>query len=87
MILHFINTNNSTRNRVIAQVSSEKEAYKEISKFLQEHNYKSYYTRTWYPKENIKRHDVGSWSEFFDLELEEGECFSKMKEEGEEQLC
>lgn len=84
MILHFINTNNSTRNRIIAQVASEKEAYEEIAKFLKEHNYKSYYTRTWYPKENVKRHDVGSWSEFFDLELEKGEQFENKNKEGEE---
>lgn len=84
MILRFVNNNNKTRTRVIAKVNSEKEAYEEISKFLQEHNYTSYYTRTWYPKENIKRHDVGSWSEFFDLELEEGETFEKNNKEGEE---
>lgn len=83
MILRFVNDNDATRTRIIAQVKSEKEAFKEISKFLEEHNYTSYYTRVWYPQENIKRHDVGSWSEFFDLELEEGDFFKRNNEEGE----
>ena len=86
MILRFVNTNNEARTRVIAQVSSEKEAHQEIANFLKEHNYTSYYTRIWYPKENIKRHDVGSWSEFFDLELEDGEQFENNNKEGENQL-
>ena len=33
--------------RVIAEVQNEQEAMKEIKKFLDDHNYKSYYTRTW----------------------------------------
>lgn len=35
-----------------------------IKAFLEKHNYKSYYTRTW-EKNGITWYDVGSWSEFF----------------------
>ena len=32
--------------------------------FLDEHNYKSYYTRSW-EHNGLKWYDVGSWTEFF----------------------
>lgn len=35
-----------------------------IKDFLQKHNYKSYYTRSW-ERNGIKWYDVGSHSEFF----------------------
>ena len=76
MILKFVNTYDSSRTRVIAKVKTEQEAFKAIHKFLEEHNYKSYYTRIWY-EDNIKKYDVGSYSEFFHLELEEGEKFEQ----------
>ena len=41
-------------------------ALKEISAFLNRHNYKSYYTRYWNSGE-ITIFDVGSWSECFKL--------------------
>ena len=50
--------------RLIAEVSTEEEAFKEINKFLDEHNYKSYYFRTWMSN-GVKYFDVGSWSERF----------------------
>lgn len=50
--------------RLIAEVADEKEAFKEISKFLDEHNYVSYYTRTWM-ENGRKKYDVGSHTEFF----------------------
>ena len=74
MILKFVNIENSSRTRVIANVKTEQEAFSEIHKFLEEHNYKSYYTRTWFHN-NVKIHDVGSYTEFFHLELEDGEKF------------
>ena len=82
MILRFVSYSNPKGTRVITTVKNEKEAFKEINKFLHEHRYKSYYTRTWNIEPNIKRHDVGSYTEFFDLELEEGENFGD--EVGEE---
>ena len=42
-------------------------AYAVIDKFLDDHNFKSYYKRVW--KENGRtKVDVGSWSEFFYVE-------------------
>lgn len=43
----------------------EAEASKKINQFLDEHNFKSYYTRTWNTEDGNKHYDVGSWSEFF----------------------
>jgi hypothetical protein len=56
--------------RVIAEVANEEEAFKEIHKFLDEHNYKSYYTRTWMV-DGRKKFDVGSHTEFFYLDTNE----------------
>lgn len=39
-----------------------------IKQFLDEHNYKSYYTRTW-DSDGWRHYDVGSWSEFFHWQL------------------
>ena len=39
-------------------------AYKIIDKFLDDHNFKSYYKRVWEENGRTKV-DVGSWSEFF----------------------
>ena len=39
--------NSYGKKRVIAEVQNEQEAMKEIKKFLDDHNYKSQYTRTW----------------------------------------
>ena len=84
MILKFVNTYNSSRTRVIARVKTEQEAFTEINKFLKAHNYKSYYTRIWY-EDNIKKYDVGSYTEFFHLELEDGEKFENKIGENNEQ--
>ena len=54
--------------RVIAEVQNEQEAMKEIKKFLDDHKYKSYYTRSWIAN-GRKWYDVGSHSEFFILDL------------------
>lgn len=59
--------------RIIAEISSLDEANIEIDKFLEEHNYISYYRRLWNESDNRMVIDVGSWSEFFVLEKEEVE--------------
>lgn len=59
--------------RIIAEISSLDEANIEIDKFLEEHNYISYYRRLWNESDNRMVIDVGSWSEFFVLEREEVE--------------
>ena len=43
---------------------NDKEVHETINKFLDEHNYKSYYTRMWY-EDGMTWFDVGSHSEFF----------------------
>ena len=58
--------NSYGEERVIAEVQNEQEAMKEIHKFLDDHNYKSYYTRTW-EYNGVKYFDVGSWSELMVL--------------------
>lgn len=53
--------------RVIAEVDTYCEACKEINKFLDEHNFKSYYQRLWEKDDRVYM-DVGSHYEFFFLE-------------------
>lgn len=53
--------------RVIAEPSNREEVNKEINKFLDDHNFKSYYTRVW-EEDGRLVFDVGSWSEVFYLE-------------------
>ena len=56
--------NSRHKEREIGTTVDMQEAYKIIDKFLDEHNFKSYYKRTWEENGRIKV-DVGSWSEFF----------------------
>ena len=51
-------------HRLLATDVTEDEAYREMQKFMDEHNFTSYYTRSW-EKDDIKTYDVGSWTEFF----------------------
>ena len=67
MILKF---DNSYTEREIGRPQSEQEARRIIQDFLEKHNYKSYYTRTWV-QDGVKIFDVGSWTQFFKLYLEE----------------
>lgn len=67
MILYFENSFGKLRE--IAQPKDCAEASAAINQFLKEHNYTSYYTRTWInPKNSADTiFDVGSHSEFFHL--------------------
>lgn len=49
---------------LLATDVTEEEAYKEMQKFMDEHNFKSYYTRSWQVND-ITTYDVGSWTEYF----------------------
>ena len=51
-------------HRLLVPDVTEDEALKEVKKFMDEHNFKSYYTRSW-ETDGVKWYDVGSWSEFF----------------------
>ena len=59
--------NSKHKKRVIATPSNIEEVYKEINKFLNEHNFKCYYIRTWKSNGRLV-FDVGSHTEFFYLE-------------------
>ena len=50
--------------RLLAKDVTEKEVAALGKAFMDEHNFKSYYVRTW-ERDGIKWYDVGSWSEFF----------------------
>lgn len=60
--------NSLGNKKVIGQANNKKEAFKIIDDFLDNHNYKCYYKRTW-EKDGFTIVDVGSWSEFFYIEL------------------
>lgn len=60
--------------RLIAECQTVQEVHKEIKKFLDEHNYKSYYLRSWKEDNGDIVVDVGSYTEFFiikDISFEE----------------
>ena len=57
--------NSKGKRRVIGEdANTSQEVMKIIQDFLDEHNYKSYYTRMWC-KDGWTRFDVGSHTEFF----------------------
>lgn len=58
--------NSQGKERPIAECETTKDVGREIQKFLDDHNYKSYYSRSWGDKGNVII-DVGSYSEFFVL--------------------
>lgn len=60
--LYFIDRHG--RYRLLEVDVSENEAFGLIQRFLHDHNFKSYYTRTWETDEG-KMYDVGSHTEFF----------------------
>ena len=58
--------NSQGKERLIAECETVQDAHKEIDKFLNEHNFKSYYSRSWGNEDGVTI-DVGSHSEFFVL--------------------
>lgn len=57
---------------LLAENINNDEAFKKIHEFLDQHNFKSYYTRVCQHGNEV-HYDVGSWSEFFCLKLKEEE--------------
>jgi hypothetical protein len=51
-------------HRLLATNVIESEAHKEMQKFMDDHKFVSYYTRSW-EEDGVKWYDVGSWTEFF----------------------
>lgn len=62
---------NKTYLLIKENVKDIDEALKEISAFLERHNYNSYYIRYWTDADETT-FDVGSWSEFFKLAPADG---------------
>lgn len=63
-------SNSQGERRRIAFVSTPSEVFQAIEKFLEEHNYKSYYTRIYQTTGMEWCIDVGSWSECFYVSVE-----------------
>lgn len=59
--------NSAHKRRLLGEYATEQEAVIRMREFLREHEYTSYYTRTWINPQNEQEKiwDVGSWSEFF----------------------
>ena len=60
--------NSRHEEREIGTTVDMQEAYKIIDKFLEGHNFKSYYKNVYEIEKGKIRVDVGSWSEFFYVE-------------------
>ena len=56
--------NSQGQRRVLTSCNNLDEVFDAIKKFLDEHNFKSYYYRTHVVDGEVQI-DVGSWSEFF----------------------
>ena len=74
LVLYF--ENSYGKRRVIGRATDENGISKLIKDFLDDHNYKNYYTRTWINENDNKEkiYDVGSHSEFFICYNPEGWC-------------
>ena len=62
--------NSRGQARVIMKVNNFNDVFAGIHNFLNKHNYKSYYIRSW-KEDNYTWYDVGSHSEFFYTDLKE----------------
>lgn len=57
--------NSRKQKRIIGTANTQETAFKVIDDFLDDHNYKSYYQRTWKKDDKTTVVDVGSHTEFF----------------------
>ena len=57
--------NSKGKFRQIGKANNDKEGYAIINSFLEEHKFKSYYTRVIKLEDGSKKLDVGSYTEFF----------------------
>lgn len=64
MKVYFENSNGE-RRPISDEITSRAEAFDAINKFLDDHNYTSYYMRMWCDDEGWTWFDVGSYTEFF----------------------
>lgn len=69
------------RKRLLASnLNSKEDIWKHIQGFLDEHNFKSYYTRVWYADE-YTWYDVGSHTEYFMVDANLMEQYENEQEE------
>ena len=68
------------RRLLEANVKDKEAVWKIIQKFLDDHNYKSYYTRVWY-NEGYTWYDVGSHTEYFLVDENMMEQYENEQEE------
>ena len=64
-MLNVMFENSRKQKRIIGTADTQETAFKVIDDFLADHNYKSYYQRTWNTDDKTTCVDVGSWSERF----------------------
>ena len=64
-MLNVIFENSKGQSRTIGTAENEESAFKVINDFLDDHNYKSYYQRTWKKDDKTTVVDVGSHTELF----------------------
>lgn len=64
-MLNVIFENWEGKSRIIGASENQETAFKVINNFLDNHNYKSYYKRTWKKDDKTTVVDVGSHTEFF----------------------
>lgn len=79
MNLYFRDNYNNKR-LIASNLELEKEIWEHIQKFLNERNFKSYYTRVWY-KDGYTWYDVGSHTEFFLVDANIMEQYENEQEE------
>ena len=65
LMLNVMFENSKGQKRIIGAAETNDEAFKVINDFLTDHNYKSYYQRTWKKDDKTTVVDVGSHTEFF----------------------
>lgn len=70
------------KKRLIASdLQSKKEIWEHVKKFLDDHSFKSYYTRIWYA-DGYTWYDVGSHTEFFCVDANLMEQYENEQEKG-----
>ena len=70
------------KRRLLAKdMQSKEEIWKHIQRFLDDHDFKSYYTRVWY-SDGFTWYDVGSHTEFF---LVDADMMGAYEDEQEEE--
>lgn len=71
------------KERIVGEATNMMEIMQVIANFLDEHNFKSYYTRVWYTDSDDRTwFDVGSHTEFFFVE---GNMYDDMVEYDEKE--